>query len=56
MFLDGIIDDIIIWDRALSEDEVADLASGKRPDKALAVKAEDKLTTTWRKVKSYHHR
>ena len=56
MFLDGIIDDVIIWDRALSEDEVADLASGKRPDKALAVKAEGKLTTTWGKVKSYHHR
>jgi len=55
-FLDGIIDDVIIWDRALSEDEVADLASGKRPDKALAVKAEGKLTTTWGKVKSYHHR
>ena len=56
MFLDGIIDDVIIWDRALSEDEVADLASGKRPDKALAVKAEGKLATTWGKVKSYHHR
>ncbi len=55
-FLDGIIDDVIIWDRALSEDEVADLASGERPDKALAVKAEGKLTTSWGKVKSYHHR
>ncbi len=56
MFLDAMIDDVIIWDRALSEDEVADLASGKRPDKALAVKAEGKLTTTWAKVKTYHHR
>lgn len=56
MFLDGMIDDVIIWDRALSEDEVADLASGKRPDKALAVKAEGKLTTTWGKVKTYHRR
>lgn len=55
-FLDAIIDDIIIWDRALSEDEVQDLANGKRPDKALAVKAEGKLTTTWGGVKSYHHR
>ena len=55
-FLDGIIDDVIIWDRALSEDEVAELASGERPDKALAVKAEGKLTTTWGKVKSYHRR
>lgn len=56
MFLDALIDDVIIWDRALSEDEVADLASGARPNKALAVKAEGKLTTTWGKVKSYHRR
>ena len=56
MFLDGIIDDVIIWDRALSEDEVKDLGSGERPEKALAVKAEGKVTTTWGKVKSYHHR
>ncbi len=55
-FLDGIIDDVIIWDRALSEDEVEDLGSGERPEKALAVKAEGKITTTWGKVKSYHHR
>lgn len=55
-FLDGIIDDVIIWDRALSEDEVEELASGTRPEKALAVKAEGKLATTWGKVKSYHHR
>lgn len=54
-FLDGIIDDVIIWDRALSEDEVKELGSGKRPEKALAVKAEGKLATTWGKVKSYHH-
>ncbi len=56
MFLDALIDDVIIWNRALSEDEVADLASGARPNKALAVKAEGKLTTIWGKVKSYHHR
>lgn len=55
-FLDGIIDDVIIWDRALSEEEVEELGSGDRPEKALAVKAEGKLTTSWGKVKSYHHR
>ena len=55
-FLDGMIDDVIIWDRALSEDEVKELGSGKRPETALAVKAEGKLATTWGKVKSYHHR
>lgn len=54
MFLDGIIDDVILWNRALSEDEVADLASGTRPEKALAVKAEGKISTTWGKLKSYH--
>lgn len=54
-FLDGIIDDVIIWDRALTEDEVEELGSGERPEKALAVKAEGKLATTWGKVKSYHH-
>jgi hypothetical protein len=55
MFLDGMIDDVIIWDRALSEDEVADLAKGQ-PSQGLAVKAEGKLATTWGKVKSYHRR
>ena len=55
-FLDGIIDDVILWDRALEEDEVEELASGTRPEKALAVKAEGKLATSWGKVKSYHHR
>ena len=52
----GMIDDVIIWDRALSEDEVKELGSGTRPEKALAVKAEGKLATTWGKVKSYHYR
>ena len=55
-FLDALIDEIIIWDRALSEDEVQDLANGNRPDRALAVKAEGKLTTAWGKMKSYHRR
>ena len=36
--------------RALSEDEVEELGSGERPEKALAVKAEGKLATTWGKV------
>ena len=53
-FLDGIIDDVIIWDRALSADEVEDLGKGKRPDRALSVKAHGKLSTTWGKVKSYN--
>lgn len=58
-FLDGMIDDVIIWDRALSKNEVAELAQGNRPDfsnRVLAVKAKGKVTTMWGKVKSYHHR
>ena len=54
-FLDGIIDDLIIWNRALSEDEVKELGEReKRPDRALSVKAHGKLSTTWGKVKSYN--
>lgn len=54
-FLDGIIDDVIIWDRALSEDEVKELGEKeRRPNRALSVKAHGKLSTTWGKVKSYN--
>jgi len=53
-FLDAMIDDLLIWDRALDEDEVRELATEKRPDKALSVKAHGKLATTWGKVKSYN--
>jgi hypothetical protein len=54
-FLDGIIDDLIIWDRALDEDEVKLLGEKeRRPDRALGVKAHGKLSTTWGKVKSYN--
>ena len=58
-FLDGMIDDVIIWGRALSRNEVAELVQGNRPNlsnRIFAVRAEGKLTTTWGKVKSYHHR
>ena len=55
-FLDAIIDDVILWNRALTEEEVTELASGTRPEKALAVKAEGKISTTWGKLKSYHNR
>ena len=42
----GLIDDIRIYDRALSEAEIADLASG-----VLAVEAGGKLATTWANLK-----
>jgi len=38
----GLIDDLRIYDRALSEAEIAELASG-----VLAVEADGKLATTW---------
>lgn len=54
-FLDGMIDDVIIWDRALDEDEVKLLGEKeRRPNRALGVKAHGKLSTTWGKVKSYN--
>ncbi len=53
-FLDGMIDDLFIWDRALSEEEVEALGAEERPEKALSVKAHGKLATTWGKVKSYN--
>jgi len=49
-YFDGIIDEVFLWDRALSEDEVSELASGTRPAVA-AVSALDKLTTTWGELK-----
>ena len=42
----GLIDDIRIYDRALTEAEIADLASG-----VLAVEADGKLATTWAHLK-----
>ena len=45
-YFKGIIDEVMIWDRALSDDEILKLA-----EQGLAVEALDKLTTTWGKIK-----
>ena len=50
-YLDGIVDDIILWNRALTEDEIAELAKGKRPNIGLAVDQKDKLTSTWGNIR-----
>jgi hypothetical protein len=50
-YLDGIVDDIILWNRALTEDEIAELAKGKRPNVGFAVDSKDKLTSTWGNIK-----
>ena len=42
----GLIDDVRIYDRALTEAEIADLASG-----VLAVEAGGKLAITWAHLK-----
>ena len=49
-YFKGIIDEVMIFDRALSEDEIMKLAT-----QGLAVEALNKLTTTWGKIKRSHH-
>ena len=47
-WIDGMIDEVYFWERALSEDEVRDLAGGAS---VVAVEAQGKLATTWAQVK-----
>lgn len=42
------LDDLYVYDRALSADEVVDVMDGN----LLPVEAKDKLTTTWGSVKA----
>ena len=46
-FFNGVIDEFKIWSVALTAEEVK-----VNMEKALAVEAEGKLTTTWGKLKS----
>lgn len=48
-YYDGLIDEVYIWKRALSEAEVKDLAAGKRA--ALPVEARGKLPIAWGDIK-----
>lgn len=52
-YLDGIVDELIIWNRPLDETEIAELAKGARPKNILAVDAKGKVSTTWGDLKSY---
>ncbi len=45
-YFKGIIDDVMIFDRTLSADEITDLAAG-----GLPVQSKGKLTTTWAALK-----
>lgn len=49
-FLDAIIDEVYLWDRALSDDEIKQLADGARP-KGLAVEPSGKMATFWGDIK-----
>ena len=46
-----MIDEIYFWDRALSADEVEELAGGARVGGTVAVEAQGKLATTWAHIK-----
>lgn len=49
-WLDAMIDEVYFWDRALSEDEVRDLAGGAIIS-PVSVEAQGKLATTWAHIK-----
>lgn len=48
-YWDGLIDEVAIWNRALSEDEINQLMKGL----PLEVLPAGKLSTTWAQIKSY---
>jgi hypothetical protein len=50
-YFDGLIDEVSIFSRALSEAEIKDLMAANLS--ASAVKASDKVASTWGEVKSY---
>ena len=49
-WIDGMIDEVYFWERALSEDEVKELAGGALLG-VVAVEAQGKLATTWAHIK-----
>jgi hypothetical protein len=51
-YFDGVLDEILIYNRTLSADEVADLAGGSLPSGGVTVvDAKGKATTTWADIK-----
>jgi hypothetical protein len=44
-YIDGVIDEAMVWTRGLSEKEIKDLA------KAKAISLKGKLTVSWGKIK-----
>ncbi|MBT3271241.1 LamG domain-containing protein [Candidatus Poribacteria bacterium] len=55
-FLDGSVDEIYLYNRAVTADELAELAEGERPravDSALGVDAGGKVATAWAALKGH---
>ncbi|MDQ1329096.1 MAG: hypothetical protein QG641_2385 [Candidatus Poribacteria bacterium] len=50
-FFGGIIDEVYFWGRAISADEVAELAKGAKPGVVTSVKPAGKLSTLWGTIK-----
>jgi len=50
----GILDEIAIYNRVLTEDEIKQAAGGNLPEVNSAVTPVDKLATTWGDVKEYY--
>jgi hypothetical protein len=51
VYFDGIIDEVVVYNRALSAAEVTQLMNEGMP--TTAVELGDKLTTTWSRIKAY---
>ena len=51
-FIDAIIDEVYLWNRALTKDEVEQLAEGKRPNFPFPVELAGKLATLWATIKT----
>ena len=51
-YLDGIVDEVYFYDRALTAEEVAELSEGARPNRVLAVDASGKVAVAWGDLKA----
>jgi hypothetical protein len=52
VYFDGIIDEVVLYNRALSADEIGDLMDNGI-DRLTPVEPSDKLATTWSHIKAY---
>jgi hypothetical protein len=46
---DGVIDEVVVFNRVLTRDEIKEVMEGM--EKLMVVSLSDKLTTTWGKIK-----